>query len=280
MEQSAIEGRVALERRYLDLLKLSLTRQLSADSFAIVRPAGRNWARLAFGPLRGLLARRGYQVVRRVSVGARREGRDWPVDAETMVGSERLDNLENCIRDVIRDGIQGDLIECGTWRGGAAIFMRAALEVLGDEKRRVWVADSFRGLPKPDLSKYPEDAGDLLHSRKQLAIELEEVRRNFERYGFLDSRVRFLVGWFDQTLPQAPIESLAVLRLDADMYKGTIEALEALYPKVSLGGFVVVDDYGAMASCRKAVEDFRDRNDIREPIESIDWTGVYWRRGK
>ncbi len=203
----------------------------------------------------------------------------WPAEAETMLSLERLDNIEFCVREVIRQGVPGDLIECGAWRGGATIFMRAALDYYGDTKdRRVWVADSFQGLPKPDPLVYPADANDPHWTFRELAAPLESVKHNFARYGMLDDRVRFLPGWFKDTLPTAPIQQLAVLRIDADMYEGTIQALEYLYDKVPRGGFCIIDDYGAVEGCRHAVEDFRAKRKISEPMRRIDWTGVFWRK--
>ena len=93
-----------------------------------------------------------------------------------------------------------------------------------------------------------------------IAVSLDEVKANFSRYGMLDQPVHFLKGWFKDTLPTAPIERLAILRLDGDMYSSTFDALKHLYPKLSRGGFVIVDDYHIDA-CRKAVTDFRERND-------------------
>ena len=142
-----------------------------------------------------------------------------------MIGLRRLDNLEHCIRRVIEDRVPGDIIETGVWRGGACIFARAALAALGDPERKVWVADSFRGLPPPDPARHPADAGDRHHTKSALGIGRAAVEENFRRYGLLDDRVRFLEGWFADTLPQAPIERLAVLRLDGDMYGSTMDAL-------------------------------------------------------
>lgn len=208
----------------------------------------------------------------------RREGRDWPAEAETMIGLARLDNLEHCVRDVLERRVPGDLLEAGVWRGGATIFMRAVLEVYGDESRLVWVADSFRGLPPPDPQRFPADAEDEHWTKEALAVPQQEVEQNFARYCLLDERVRFLPGWFRDTLPAAAIERLAVLRLDGDMYESTIVALEALYPKLSPGGYVIVDDYGAIPTCRQAVDDYRREHGVDEPINEIDWTGVFWRR--
>src|SRR4029077_10071518 len=114
----------------------------------------------------------------------------------------------------------------------------------------VWVADSFTGLPPPDAARYPHDRGDRLHEFPQLAVTLERVRENFRRYGLLDDQVRLLPGWFRDTLPAAPIERLAVLRLDGDLYESTIRALESLYYRLSVGGYIIVDDYGNVAGCR------------------------------
>jgi O-methyltransferase len=195
-----------------------------------------------------------------------------------MIGLHRLDNLEECITDVLRRGVPGDLIETGVWRGGATIFMRAVLEAYGDLDRLVWAADSFEGLPPPDPAAYPADEGDKHWQKSQLAVSLDEVRHNFNRYGLLDHRVRFLVGWFRDTLPDAPIERLSILRLDGDMYESTIVALRSLYPKLSPGGYVIVDDYGAVKGCRAAVEDFRAEHGITDELHKIDWSGVFWQR--
>ena len=97
------------------------------------------------------------------------------------------------------------------------------------------------------------------------------MQDNFRRYGLLDEQVRFLQGWFRDTLPVAPIERLAVLRLDGDLYESTIQALESLYDKLSAGGYVIVDDYGNVAACRQAVHDFRAQRGINDPIQPIDW---------
>ncbi len=208
----------------------------------------------------------------------RREGRDWPVLAHTMIGMKRLDNLQFCVQSVLADEVPGDLIETGVWRGGATIFMRATLKAHGVTDRRVWVADSFAGLPPPDPARHPSDAGDKHHLFEPLAISLEQVKRNFEKYDLLDDQVRFLKGWFKDTLPNAPIERLAVIRLDGDMYESTMDALSSIYHKLSVGGFVIVDDFGAVPGCRKAIEDFRNARGITAKIHEIDWSGVYWRR--
>ena len=263
---------------YLDLLKRALTRfDMGDDRFPI---RGRNRAvRRAARMTDALLGPLGLQLCRHIPFDrqARTEGRDWPGDAETMIGMRRLINIEECITTIVREGIEGDLIEAGVWRGGAAIFMRAALDVLGGEARTVWVADSFRGLPLPDPDVMP-DRGDTFHQHACLSVGLEAVRANFARYGVLSDRVQFLEGWFADTLPAAPIERLALLRADGDMYGSTMDILRPLYPKVAPGGFVIIDDYGAVPACRQAVDDFRAAQRISEPLVEIDWSGVFWRK--
>ena len=156
--------------------------------------------------------------------------------------------------------------------------MRAALEAYGDSSRRIWVADSFEGLPKPNPSLYPADKNDRLWTMSELAVGVNQVKANFDRYGLLDERVRFLPGWFKDTLPVAPIEKLAILRIDADMYESTTQALEFLYKKLTVGGYCIIDDYGVLPSCKKAVDDFRASQGIRDEIVKIDSTGVFWRK--
>ena len=267
---------------YLDLLKKCLTRYLFGEDYVPAVPPKGTLKHVAFEPARRWLAGKDMEVIRHVPFDpqTRAEGRDWPARAESMVGLRRLDNLQHCVTDVLHRGVPGDLIETGVWRGGATILMRAVLEAYGDAERRVWVADSFQGLPRPDPQRWPAEADDEHWTLEQLVIPVEEVRANFARYGLLDDRVRFLVGWFKDTLPAAPIERLAVLRLDGDMYGSTMDALGALYPKLSVGGYVIVDDYGAIPQCKEAVTDFRAAHGIIDPMELVDWTGVYWQRSE
>jgi Macrocin-O-methyltransferase (TylF) len=206
----------------------------------------------------------------------REYGRDVPSHAHTMIGMRRLDNLQYCVERVIADGVPGDLIETGVWRGGACIFMRAVLKAHGVTDRRVWVADSFRGLPAPDLDRYPIDV-QLQAIAGKLAVTQDKVKGNFQRYGLLDDQVCFLEGWFKDTLCSASISQLAVMRLDGDLYESTWDVLTALYERLAPGGFVIIDDYN-LACCKLAVTDFRAQLGIREPMNDIDGMGAYWRR--
>ncbi len=263
-----------LVQPYLELLK----RHLLRGSFRVPSriEGDRRW--FLYSAVSGVARRLGFELVRRVGEEARRQGLGSSSDADTLIGSMRLENLQVCVTDVLDKGIPGDFIETGVWRGGASIFMRGILQAYGVTDRVVWLADSFQGLPKPDAVRYPADAGDRFWRVTAAAVSLEEVKANIRAYGLLDSQVKFLVGWFRDTLRDAPISQLAILRLDGDMYESTVDALTALYPRLSKGGYVIVDDYGAVPACRQAVHDYRAAMGIAEEIHRIDWTGVYWRR--
>jgi len=256
---------------YLDLLRRDLTRY-GRDELVPVR-----WWRVG----RRILKIRNYMLVRERPFDQRKRdmGLDWPADAETMIGMQRLTSLQHCVETVLADDIPGDLVECGVWRGGASILMRAVLAAYADETRCVWLADSFAGVPPPDAAKYKADKGIRLdRAAGVLAVPESEVRANFQRYGLLDGQVRFLPGWFKDTLHDAPIERIALLRLDGDLYESTIQSLDALYPRLSPGGFCVIDDYHALEACRQAVADYRAKHGVSAEIVEIDGTGVFWRK--
>lgn len=266
---------------YLDLMAKVLTRYGFEGRNTTVSLPGGSYESYLWQLLVAAMPDRQVQMVEPGEFNAelREEGHDWPADAESMVGLRRLANIRECVEQVLTDGVPGDLVETGVWRGGSCIFMRGILAAYGDPDRRVWVCDSFEGLPEHD-GRYEADIGDQFHTFTELAISVEEVQENFRRYGLLDDRVEFLKGWFADTLGTAPIEQIAVLRLDGDMYSSTMDALEPLYDRVAPGGFVIVDDYGAVPGCAQAVHDFRDARGIDDPIHTVDWTGSYWRKGE
>jgi O-methyltransferase len=265
-----------LADRYLELLKGSLAHSLYAGSDTAAVPP-RNPAK------RWLMNRMRKRGLRLLWVGRDPEtrralGLDTPLFGQTMVGLERLDNFRMCIETAIADQVPGDIIETGVWRGGASIYARGVLQAHEVRDRAVWVADSFEGLPPPNPDKFPADAGLTWHTFDEYAIPLEEVKENFRRYDLLDDQVRFLKGWFRDTLPTVREHTWSVIRLDGDLYESTMDGLTNLYPGLSPGGFLIVDDYMSMPYCRQAVDDFRRAEGIEEPIQEIDWNGVYWRR--
>jgi O-methyltransferase len=245
----------ALRTAYLDLLKLCLC-DLAATTTGSVgaMPDGTVMSRELRGDARRLRA----------------AGMDWPLAGMTMVGLGRLDDLQACVETVVADGVAGDLIEAGAWRGGASMLMRAALDTLGEE-RTVWVADSFQGFAAAD------DGGVDLSPFDFLAVPLEEVRESFARLG-LERGVRFVPGYFEDTLPSLAGRRWALVRLDGDTYEATRHALRCLYPGLAVGGYLIVDDYGSFEGCREAVDEFRAEHGITEPLETVDFTCSRWRR--
>jgi hypothetical protein len=209
---------------------------------------------------------------------ARRDaGDDVPVNAPTMIGRVRLRHLASLVERVIADGVPGDVVEAGVWRGGACIMMRWLLARHGVRDRIVWIADSFAGMPLPD-PRFWFDQHYRWHEEALLRVPLHEVQENFAAFDLLDDQVKFLPGFFADTLPSAPIERLAILRVDCDMEGGTRDVLAALHHRVAPGGFVIIDDY-CLLPCMQAVVDFRTRHRISWPIESIDGRAVFWRVG-
>jgi len=205
--------------------------------------------------------------------------------AVSMIPLVRFDNIKNCIEDILRNGIPGDLIEAGVWRGGAAIFMRGTLKAHGVNDRLVWAADSFEGLPEPDPDMFPLEAkaqaGPVMQKLyNNLVASLEDVKRNFAAYGLMDDQVKFLKGWFKDTLPTAPINALSLIRLDGDFYESTRDGLNHLYDRLSIGGYVIIDDYGeaSWTYCRKAVDEFRSHRRIEDPLIAVDSKCFYWQR--
>ncbi|WP_225725218.1 MULTISPECIES: TylF/MycF/NovP-related O-methyltransferase [unclassified Nocardia] len=258
---------------YLDLLKRAVTGMIYRDP-----PIGPAW-----GPAVPFDA------------AARMAGLDCPSRAHTMVGFARLDNLRELTESVLRDGVPGDFLEAGVGRGGAMIFLRGVLRAYGVTDRTVWLADSFQGFPEPPsdtgyrMSDVYGDAKLTAEQYEQAAARMKDeflnggseadVRDNFLAYDLLDEQVRFLPGWLADTLPSAPVERLAILRVDNDLYESTRATLEHLYPKVSPGGYVVVDDYHFLDECRLAVHDYLKSAGEQEPeLITIDQCGVYWRK--
>lgn len=222
----------------------------------------------------------------------REHGADIPVEAHTMIGKYRLDNIQVCLKDIIDKRIPGDLIEAGAGRGGATIFMKAVLQAYDDNTRKVFVADSFEGIGNLQSNIYTDADKNLIKTEKEavslflkkspvsLNVSVEKVKSNFEKYGLLDNRVIFIKGWFKDSLPKADIEKLSLIRLDADLYSSTMDAIVALYPKLSKGGYIIIDDYFIIPFCKAAVDDYRKKNNISDPIIQIDWNAAYWKKSK
>lgn len=272
---------------YLELLKSTLSNQFYPREL-LEAPAGEELSRAAgalrrarekFGHLpatpeiKAALNQTPYQLAMFIRANV-------PM-AYTLVSPENLSVLQRCLETVITEKISGDVIECGVWRGGVCVFMRGLLKAYGDVTRKVWVADSFQGLPAPDADAHPLDAiyHEYFQQVNNFNISRERVEFAFQSFGLLDEQVAFVPGWFHESLPLATVEKLALIRLDGDYYESTAPCLSALYPKLSPGGFVIIDDYNAPnLGVKRAVDEFREREDISAPLMQIDAQSVYWRK--
>jgi hypothetical protein len=253
LEQSKQPDREAVRLRtaYLDLMRDSLIGRLNEDP-----------------PLQSCKVD-GYKPENR------EDGWDWPSKAPSMIGAKRMNNVRSECERVLHADVPGDFMETGVWRGGACIMMRAVLHAYGVTDRRVIAADSFAGFPPPSAGIAIDAAFDF-HTYKDFAVSVAEVKAAFARYGLLDEQVVFVEGLFKDTLPSAPVQQLALLRLDGDMYASTMDGLVNLYHKVSPGGTVIADDYFLFESQRNAIDEFRAAHAITDAIVPIDQFGGSW----
>jgi O-methyltransferase len=269
---------------YLDLLKKSLTASLYDESaWQVVDGPMTNVKGLVASLKRqfvSALKRRGLLIVRAKQYRAelREQGLDWPLFGLTMVGLRRLNNVQFCIEDVLAKGVPGDFVETGVWRGGSSILAKAVLRHHGANDRVVWCCDSFEGMPTAKEKDLSLQSNSDFSDRDYLVATQEQVANNFRKFDLLDDNVKFLKGWFCDTLPSAPIKQISILRMDGDLYESTMDALANLYAKVSIGGYLIVDDYKSWNGCRTAIDEFRKQRGIEDVIEDIDAHAVYWRR--
>jgi O-methyltransferase len=187
-----------------------------------------------------------------------------------MLGARRGRLLYRAASEVDELGVPGALVDCGVWNGGSSILMAAA-----SPERDVWAFDSFEGLPEPDEVDGPESrdyVGTCLGSE-------EKLRAGFERF-VPSARLNVRAGWFEDTLAQATREigPIAVLHCDGDWCESVRLTLEQMYPFVSPGGFVVIDDYGTWPGARRATDEYRNQVGDTARLRRIDHTGRYWRK--
>jgi O-methyltransferase len=190
-----------------------------------------------------------------------------------MVGLDRLRKLDELANAVDRDGIRGDIVECGTCNGGSgAILARVASR--SPHGRHTWLLDSFAGLPPAG-----DKDGPLAADYTGLCCgQTAKVREVLTKMGVLEKAVTLVPGWFHDTLPGLPVEQIALLHIDADWYDSVLVVLQHLYDKVSSGGFVVFDDFGYWEGCRRACDDFLAARGIKVPLTIIDGIGAYFQK--
>lgn len=192
---------------------------------------------------------------------------------------ETIQSSYDLAAHMIENNIEGDFVECGVAAGAQLMAMALANKEKSGDKR-FWGFDSFEGIPMAgEFDDVQVGIGEIQHDKYAPISErlvssgitvhsLESVIFNFTNYGLYSSSVRFVKGWFQNTLPvmSDKIEKISILRLDGDLYESTLVCLEHLYPKVSKGGAVIIDDY-ALTGCRIAVEHYF--KSINEPVPEM-----------
>lgn len=198
-------------------------------------------------------------------------GLDW--NGYTMIGLRRLDNLEMCIKSVIKNNIPGAIVEAGVWRGGACIFANGVLKEL-DEKRNIYVCDIFDNtFPKP---KYACDEWTEIHDFSALAVTVEDVKNNFNKFSLLTDNVIFVKGWFNDTLKTIK-EPVSILRIDGDTYQSTMDTLQ-LEKNIPPGGFIIMDDWQINTSRNAFLDYFSNKGVTEKDVIEIDSLSAYWKK--
>jgi hypothetical protein len=212
-----------------------------------------------------------------LNMGLRSQGLDWTYLGDTITGLVRIDSLKNILHDVFQNEIAGDFIETGVWRGGMSIFARGVLRANNQMHRKSFVCDSFQGLPPGDRDLDPHDK--TWHRINYLEVSEVVVAENFKAASLLDPNVIFVKGYFNNTMSEVAkmTESLAIMRLHGAMYESTVDVLYHLYEKLSIGGYVIVNDWNGFPS-KTACEDFFKVHGISPVIVGVDALSVYWQK--
>jgi hypothetical protein len=196
------------------------------------------------------------------------------VRAHTMCSNARLRGLYRAVQYVVSHEIEGDIVECGSARGGSAALMALTLQKL-HASRKIWLFDTFDGLPAPTVDDPDFELADLFTGT--CVGTLDEVGELFRRLNVANN-VEFVKGLFQQTLPAAPISRIAVLHIDGDWYESVRACLDSLYDQVVPGGVIQLDDYGYWKGARKAVDEFLDQRGIQTPLHRLDYSGRFFIR--
>jgi O-methyltransferase len=200
----------------------------------------------------------------------------------TMTSPERVIGLCDAVRYVVSAGIEGAVVECGVWRGGSSMAAALMLRELGAADRDLYLFDTFEGMSAP--SELDRRAGSGVPAAELLATSarqakvwayspLDEVRANLQSTGYPTERVRFVQGKVEDTIPEHAPDQIAILRLDTDWYESTRHELEHLFPRLAVGGVLIIDDYGAWEGARRAVDEFIAAHKVRILLNRIDETG-------
>jgi O-methyltransferase len=199
----------------------------------------------------------------------------------TMTSQERIHALRKSVQYVITNEVPGDIVECGVWKGGSMMAAARTLLEMG-VTRQLYLFDTFEGMCAPtgiDRDYRGKAAADYLEEDdKNTSLvwaysPLDEVKRNLRDTGYDETQIVFAKGKVEDTIPVHAPERISVLRLDTDWYESTYHELVHLYPRLSLGGVLIIDDYGHWEGARRAVDQYIAENHVKILLNRIDYTG-------
>lgn len=201
----------------------------------------------------------------------------------TQTSLERVAALCDAVRYLTHAGIPGDIVECGVWRGGSMMAAARTLLELDATDRELHLFDTYEGMTAPsalDVSLHDVKASDQLAAESRdnptsvwCVSGLDEVRQNMASTGYPDDRVHYVAGAVEETLPQFAPAHIALLRLDTDWYESTRHELVHLFPRLSPGGVLIIDDYGHWRGARRAVDEYLAAHRVPLLLNRIDYTG-------
>jgi len=199
----------------------------------------------------------------------------------TMTSVERMYSLYKSVEYVTKNSIPGDFVECGVWKGGSAMVILLTLMKHNIKDRKLYLYDTYEGMPKPgkeDINFLGASAIDRWNEKtkkgklKWADVGLNEVKDYLKLSGYPMNKLIFVKGMVENTIPETVPEKISVLRLDTDWYDSTKHELENLYPLLSKGGILIIDDYGHYKGSRKATDDYMEKNKIPFFLSRVDYT--------
>ncbi len=195
----------------------------------------------------------------------------------TLTSPERIVSLIRAVKHIEKNKIEGDVVECGVWKGGSIMAILKVLKDLNSFDRDIYLYDTFEGMSEPteiDKSFKGESATSAYLTNNEFCLSpLHEVQSNVKSINYPMANIHFVKGKVEETIPDKKIpEKIALLRLDTDWYESTLHELEYLFPRLVKGGIIIIDDYGHWQGCKKAVDEYIDRNNLELLLIRIDYT--------
>jgi O-methyltransferase len=200
----------------------------------------------------------------------------------TMTSIERMYALYKATQYIVDNKVPGDIVECGVWKGGSSMLCALTMKTMGEMQRKIYLYDTYSGMSQPtqkDVSYIGNRALDRWIKAEKNGIydwdvaTLEEVQKNMFSTGYTKENLLFIQGKVEDTIPAIVPENIALLHLDTDWYESTYHELNHLFPRLSSGGVIVIDDYGHWKGAQEAVDKFLQENNVKILLNRIDYTG-------